>query len=100
MKKKSKNLSLKLLIIELWSYISKNRKKQLFLILLTVILASLSELISLGAVIPFLEVLSNPEKYFKYPFIQPIINILGISSIPELIIASHFFVLQYFFQRP
>ena len=49
-------------------------------------LAAIAELISLGAVIPFLKVLSNPERAFKEPFISNLSNFFQIKSPDDLII--------------
>ena len=48
------------LFIDLWSQIEDVKKRQLFLILFLMIVASFSEVLSLGAIIPFLSALSNP----------------------------------------
>jgi len=88
MKIKESNVSLKLLIYELWSHISKKRKKQLIHILITVVLASLSELISLGSVIPFLEVLTNPTRYWSNPVLQSFIKLFRLSTIDQLIFVT------------
>ena len=88
MELKESDLSLKSLTFDLWAYISKKRKNQIIIILVTVVLASLSEIISLASVIPFLEVLSNPKKYWLNPIVLKFINLFGLTTIQQLIFAT------------
>ena len=71
-------------LIQLWNYLSKLRKRQFWLLLVLMIIASLSEIISLGAVLPFLGILTSPEAVSNHPLVQPLKNILEISSPDEL----------------
>ena len=70
----------------LWHHLSKRRQKQFWLLLILMIVASLSEIISIGAVLPFLGVLTAPEHVYQYPLIQPIIQILGLTEPSQLIL--------------
>ena len=45
-----------------------------------ILLASFAEIIGLGAVLPFLGVLTAPESLFEHSAAQPIIKILGLNS--------------------
>ncbi len=56
------------------------------LLLVLMVLASFAEIISLGAVIPFLGVLTQPEVVFNYPLLQPLLQLLGIQSASQLIL--------------
>ena len=49
------------------------------------IFASLSEVISVGAVLPFLGILTAPEQVYQFPLMQPIIQILGLTDSSQLI---------------
>mgnify|MGYP000850493362 CR=1 FL=1 len=53
----------------LWSHISKRRRRQFVFLLLLAVLTSFAEVISLGAVLPFISVLTQPDKVLAYPFI-------------------------------
>jgi len=72
---------------KLWQYLSQRRKKQFGLLLALMILASFTEMISVGAVLPFLGVLTAPEEVFHHPFMQATINgleqMFGIATITE-----------------
>jgi ATP-binding cassette, subfamily B, bacterial PglK len=50
------------------------------------IVASLSEIISIGAVLPFLGVLTAPEQVYQYSLIRPIIQILELTEPDQLIL--------------
>jgi len=49
------------------------------------ILASFAEILSIGAVLPFLAVLTAPERIFQFPKAQPIIHILGLTKPSQLL---------------
>jgi ATP-binding cassette, subfamily B, bacterial PglK len=70
----------------LWNYLSKRRKKQFLLLLLLMIATSLLEMISIGAVLPFLGVLTAPEQVYQYSLMQPIIQILELTNPNQLIL--------------
>ena len=70
----------------LWSHISKRRQKQFWLLLVLMIVASLLEVISIGAVLPFLGVLTAPEQIYQYPLMQPVIQALGLTQPNQLIL--------------
>jgi len=54
-------------------------------LLALMVLASFAEIISLGAVIPFLGVLTAPTRVFEHPIAQPFIEFLGITSSDQLL---------------
>ena len=56
------------------------------LLLGLMIIASFMEAISISAVLPFIGVLSNPEKVFAHPSAQFFIDFLGIKSQEELLL--------------
>jgi len=70
----------------LWNHISKRRQKQFYLLLVLMILASLLEVVSISAVLPFLGVLTAPELIYQHPFMQPIIQALELTQPDQLIL--------------
>ena len=50
------------------------------------IVASLVEIISIGAVLPFLGVLTAPEQVYQYSLMQPVIQILELTEPSQLIL--------------
>ena len=70
------------LLGRLWQHISARRRFQFGLLLLLTIGASFAEVLSIGAVLPFLGVLTAPEMVFEHPAAQPFIEALELGS-PE-----------------
>ena len=66
---RSPGQSLVQILRRLWPHIDRHRRFQLGLLLILMILASLAELISIGAIIPFLGILSTPERLNDYPLL-------------------------------
>ncbi|QTR46439.1 ABC transporter ATP-binding protein [Thiothrix litoralis] len=81
-----KNLSLKKLIARLWQHISPRRRRQFGLLLVLMVLASFAEIVSIGAVLPFLGVLTAPERVFEHAAAQPLIQALGLSEPEQLLL--------------
>lgn len=50
--------------------------------------ASLAEIFSIGAVLPFLGVLTAPESVFAHPAMQPLIQIMGIEDASDLLLPT------------
>lgn len=76
---------MKYLLKRLWKNINSKRKKQLISILILTIAASATEVISIGAVIPFLGVLANPEAFFQNEFAQSFISFAEIEEPRQLL---------------
>ncbi len=74
------------MLIRLLLHLSAKRRKQYVYILLLSFLSGIVEIISLGAVVPFIGVLTVPEVVFKYEIIQSLSNSFGITSAKELIL--------------
>ena len=50
------------------------------------VVASFAEVLSIGILIPFLSVLTSPERIFDLPVVQPMIKILNLTKPPELLL--------------
>lgn len=50
------------------------------------ILVSFAEVVSIGAVLPFLGVLTAPDRVFEIPVLQPLIQALGLASSGQLLL--------------
>jgi ABC-type multidrug transport system fused ATPase/permease subunit len=70
----------------LWGHLSTRRKKQLVVLALLMILASFAEVLSIGAVLPFLGALTSPEKIFAHALAQPLIQLFQIQAAQELLL--------------
>ena len=73
-------------LIELWQYIETKRRKQFFFIFFLMLLASISELISIGAIIPFLSVITSPDILYSNVHLKPLIQFLQIKNSQDLIL--------------
>lgn len=69
-----------------WAHLTARRKRQLGILLILMVLTSFAEVLSLGAVLPFLGVLTQPERVFGYPVIQPVLGWLQIKTPQELLL--------------
>ena len=81
----SNSSSVLLILTRLWKHISARRRKQFGLLLLLMIATSFAEVVSIGAVIPFLGVLSAPDMLLGYPAVQPFVQWLGIDTPRQLL---------------
>jgi len=71
----------------LWNHLSARRKKQFLLIIPLMLIASFAEVASIGALIPFLGVLTSPEKIYNHQLIQPLIQFVEIENPSQLLLA-------------
>ena len=78
--------SITALLKRLWHHITTRRRFQFALLLLLMIAASFAEILSIGAVLPFLAVLTAPERIFQLPAAQPLIQAAGITSASQLLL--------------
>jgi ATP-binding cassette, subfamily B, bacterial PglK len=70
----------------LWQHLAFRRRCQFGFLLLLMLLASLAEMLSIGAVLPFLAVLSDPGRIYEHPAAQSFIQALGIVSADQLLL--------------
>lgn len=73
------------LLKRLWLHISFRRRKQFGLLLILMILASFAEIISIGAILPFLSVFTAPTRIFEQPAAQPLIHALKLTEPAQLL---------------
>jgi ATP-binding cassette, subfamily B, bacterial PglK len=71
---------------KLFLLMERKRRYQLLLLLILMILASIFEVVSIGAVIPFLGVLIDPSNIFELPAAQPFIQVLGADQPNQIIL--------------
>jgi len=74
------------LLRRLWFHINPRRRIQFGFLLLLMILASFAEVISIGAVLPFLGVLTAPELVFEHHLVQPLIELLNYTEPKQLLL--------------
>jgi len=76
------------LLCKIWGHVSRRRRLQLALLLLVMLASGLAELVSLGAVLPFLAVLSNPQQLWQQPLIQGLALRIGYSQPQQLVLPA------------
>ena len=74
------------LLKRVWYHFSLLRRWQFRLLLILMLLASFAEILSIGAVIPFLAVLTVPERIFELSALQPVIHVLKITEPEQLVL--------------
>jgi len=74
------------LLSRLWKHISSRRRKQFVLLLMLMILTSFAEVLSIGALLPFLAVLTTPAMIFEHPMAQPWIHLMGLETPQQLLL--------------
>jgi len=70
----------------LWRHVSAIRRRQFLLLFVLTIVCSFAEIVSLGAVIPFIGIITQPEVVFEYPYIVRFIKLFGIQKAEDLVI--------------
>lgn len=74
------------LLRRLWHHITMRRRGQFGILLVLMVLASFAEILSIGAVLPFLGVLTAPDRIYSLPLAQPFIKVAGITSPEQLLL--------------
>jgi ATP-binding cassette subfamily B protein len=79
------SIKLPALLVQLFRHISSRRRYQFMLMLCLTLASSVAEVVSLGAVLPFIGILTQPEKVFNSPTMSYIVRVLGISNPADLV---------------
>ncbi|MDE0782882.1 MAG: ABC transporter ATP-binding protein [Planktomarina sp.] len=74
------------LIKRLWSHLSRRRQRQFWLLTGLMLISSFAEVVSLGAVPPFIGILTAPEEVFNYPIVADVVLAWGITSADQLVL--------------
>jgi ATP-binding cassette, subfamily B, bacterial PglK len=72
-------------VIRLWGHLAPRRRLQLASLLFLMLLGSLSEVFTVGAIIPFLSVITNPEKVYASEYLSEFIQIAGVTAANQLV---------------
>jgi ATP-binding cassette, subfamily B, bacterial PglK len=80
------NDSLASLLVRLFRHVSRRRRYQALLLLGLTLASSVAEVVSLGAVIPFIGILTQPAKVLAHPAIAGMARTLGITTPGELVL--------------
>ena len=82
----TQNNSIITLLVRLWRHLSKRRQIQFWLLMGLMLISAFVEVISLGAVLPFLGILIVPEKVFNHPIVLNAAPNFGITSADQLVL--------------
>ena len=74
------------LLRRLWRHVGPRRRRQLGLLFVLMLAASYAEVLTIGAVLPFLGVLTAPEVVFNHRLAQPLVRWLGIAGPEQLLL--------------
>lgn len=74
------------LLRQLWLHIGFRRRVQLGIVFLLMILAAIAEVLSIGAVVPFLGILTAPERVFEHQYAQPLVHAFGFTEPRQLML--------------
>ena len=78
--------STRILLLGIWAHLSGRRRIQLGLLLVVMLASGGAELVSLGAVLPFLTVLSDPERLWQQPLVQALASQVGFKQANDLLL--------------
>jgi ATP-binding cassette subfamily B protein len=76
------------MLLSIWGHLSRRRRIQLGLLLVVMLASGVAELVSLGAVLPFLSVLSDPETLWHQPLVQVFAAAMSFTSATELLLPA------------
>lgn len=78
--------SLPNLLVRLWHHLNQHRQRQFVLLLCLMMVSAFAEVVSLGAVLPFIGILIAPEKVFNQPIVAAVARVWGITSADKLVL--------------
>jgi ATP-binding cassette subfamily B protein len=74
------------LLIRLWHHLSQRRQRQFVLLMGLMLVSAFAEIVSLGAVLPFLGILVAPDRVFSHPIVADVALAWGITSADQLVL--------------
>ncbi len=78
--------SLSNLLKRLWHHLTQRRQRQFVLLMGLMLISAFAEVVSLGAVLPFLGILVAPEHVFNHPIVADVALAWGIASADQLVL--------------
>ncbi len=74
------------LLLRLWHRFRPRRRKQVIAVLLLMVVGGFAEVLSIGAVIPFVTVLVSPERVLQFGPVAALAQILGVDRPEDLVL--------------
>ena len=75
-----------LLLRNLWKYILPLRRKQYLALFILMVIGAFAEIVSIGAIVPFLGALTAPEIVYNHQLAKPLIDFLEITSSEKILL--------------
>lgn len=70
----------------LWRHLTRRRQRQFMLLMGLMLMSAFAEVVSLGAVLPFLGILVAPDRVFSHPIVADLALAWGITSAHQLVL--------------
>ena len=74
------------LLVCLWQRLSRRRRRQFVLLFGLMLVSAFADVVSLGAVLPFLGILSAPDRVFSRPLVARLAQAWGLTSSDQLVL--------------
>lgn len=74
------------LLVRMWWHVESRRRQQFGILLLLTLIAAFAEIFSIGAVLPFIAILTTPERVFEHYAVQPYIHQFAITEPRQLLL--------------
>lgn len=74
------------LLRRLWLHLSHRRRIQFVLLMCLVVVSAFAEIVSIGAVVPFVAVLAEPERVLRQPVVARVAQVLHINSPRQIVL--------------
>jgi ATP-binding cassette, subfamily B, bacterial PglK len=74
------------LLTRLWHHLTHRRQRQFGLLMGLMLVSAFAEVVSLGAVLPFLGILVAPEHVFNHPIVADVVLAWGITTADQLVL--------------
>jgi ABC-type multidrug transport system fused ATPase/permease subunit len=79
-------MALPKMLVRLWQHLRQRRKKQFIAIVCLAVASAMAEVVSLGAVLPFLGVLTAPDRVLKFPLVGQLMRLIGVTASEQLVL--------------
>ena len=83
---RASELALRTLLARLWHHVGHRRRRQFVWLMGLILLSAFAEVVSLGAVMPFIGVLAVPDRVFEYTVVADLAQLLGVTAPDQLVL--------------
>jgi ABC-type multidrug transport system fused ATPase/permease subunit len=72
----------------IWRQLSPGKRREFFQVMALMVAAAIFDVFSLGAVIPFLALLADPDRILEYPAVQQALAGIGLNDKAEILLSA------------